>query len=86
MDPSVVTPLPFFPFGSGDRSREHRLASCGIPPSSVSNWPFPVGSGQGVGQEVRLCSWFLDGDEKPKPSREGAPGGLDRAAGFPFPL
>src|SRR5208337_4477207 len=33
-----------FPFGSGDRSREHRLASCGIPPSSVSNWPFPVGS------------------------------------------
>src|SRR5271157_3908929 len=23
---------------------------------------------------------------KPEPSREGAPGGLDRAAGFPFPL
>ena len=23
---------------------------------------------------------------KPLPSREGAPGGLDRASGFPFPL
>jgi hypothetical protein len=24
--------------------------------------------------------------KKPQPSREGAPGGLDRASGFPFPL
>jgi hypothetical protein len=33
---------------------------------------------------VRLCFWFFIPVEEP--SREGAPGELKRASGFPFPL
>ena len=35
--------------------------------------------------ELSKCPRNWDG-KKLEPSREGAPGGLDRASGFPFPL
>src|SRR5208337_3727470 len=39
---------------------------------------------QWSGHGPRLPPWGPS--RKPKPSREGAPGGLNRASGFPFPL
>ncbi len=35
---------------------------------------------------VIRCRFFFSGKNNELPSREGAPGGLDRASGFPFPL
>jgi len=32
------------------------------------------------------CRFIFSGKNDELPSREGAPGGLDRASGFPFPL
>ena len=35
---------------------------------------------------VIRCRFIFSGKNDELPSREGAPGGLDRASGFPFPL
>ena len=37
------------------------------------------------GAEIR-CQFVFSGKNDELPSREGAPGGLNRASGFPFPL
>ena len=37
-------------------------------------------------ERVIRCRFIFSGKNDELPSREGAPGGLDRASGFPFPL
>ena len=44
-----------------------------------------LSSGVPLLAEIR-CRFVFSGKNDELPSREGAPGGLDRASGFPFPL
>ena len=66
----------------------HRCAVAGPTVQRTGSRSFPIASASSMSRAVVVVRYAKRCSDTgiPLPSREGAPGGLDRASGFPFPL